>query len=81
MHDHNTGIDCFDFWVNELLNMDICIIMQDSCKYLDTYTPMKLPWQLGADFFLKICLMEIHLIPCLGDGLLDFIHNGKLHRY
>ena len=49
----NTGIECFDFWVNELVKYG----------YLHNHTRMwfasiwihtlNLPWQLGADFFLK----------------------------
>ena len=48
-----TGIDCFDFWVNELIEFG----------YLHNHSRMwfasiwihtlNLPWQLGADFFLK----------------------------
>ena len=49
----NTGIDCFDAWVNELLNTG----------YLHNHARMwfasiwvftvELPWQLGADFFYR----------------------------
>lgn len=49
----NTGIDCFDSWVSELINNN----------YLHNHTRMwfasiwiftlKLPWQLGANFFMK----------------------------
>ncbi len=49
----NTGIDCFDAWVSELV----------STGYLHNHARMwfasiwvftlKLPWQLGADFFLR----------------------------
>ena len=48
-----TGIDCFDFWVNELIEFG----------YLHNHSRMwfasiwihtlNLPWQLGANFFLK----------------------------
>ena len=48
----NTGIDCFDSWVSELTNNN----------YLHNHTRMwfasiwiftlKLPWQLGANFFM-----------------------------
>lgn len=51
--DGKTGIDCFDFWVNELIQQG----------YLHNHSRMwfasiwihtlKLPWQLGAEFFLK----------------------------
>ena len=49
----NTGIDCFDSWVREL----------ESCGYLHNHSRMwfasiwiftlRLPWQLGADFFYR----------------------------
>lgn len=49
----NTGIDCFDSWVSELINNN----------YLHNHTRMwfasiwiftlKLPWQLGANFFME----------------------------
>lgn len=52
----NTGIDCFDHWAKELLDTG----------YLHNHARMwfasiwiftlKLPWQLGADFFLKYLL-------------------------
>ena len=52
----NTGIDCFDFWINELKEEN----------YLHNHTRMwfasiwiftlGLPWQLGAEFFMKYLL-------------------------
>jgi hypothetical protein len=52
----NTGIDCFDFWINELKEEN----------YLHNHTRMwfasiwiftlGLPWQLGAAFFMKYLL-------------------------
>ena len=52
----NTGIDCFDFWINELKEEN----------YLHNHTRMwfasiwiftlDLPWQLGAEFFMKYLL-------------------------
>ncbi len=51
--DGNTGIDCFDAWVDELI----------TCGYLHNHARMwfasiwiftlELPWQLGADFFFR----------------------------
>jgi deoxyribodipyrimidine photo-lyase len=52
----NTGIDCFDFWINELKEEN----------FLHNHTRMwfasiwiftlGLPWQLGAEFFMKYLL-------------------------
>ena len=49
----NTGIDCFDFWVNELLEYGYLhnhARMWFASIWIHT---LNLPWQLGADFFLK----------------------------
>ena len=48
-----TGIDCFDFWVNELLQHGYLhnhARMWFASIWIHT---LNLPWQLGADFFLK----------------------------
>ena len=49
----NTGIDCFDFWVNELIDFGYLhnhARMWFASIWIHT---LNLPWQLGADFFLR----------------------------
>lgn len=48
-----TGIDCFDFWVQELIDTGFLhnhARMWFASIWIFT---LKLPWQLGADFFLR----------------------------
>ena len=77
--DGKTGIDCFDDWVKELKNYG----------YLHNHSRMwfasiwihtlKLPWELGANFFLKILSMEtLHLIHFHGAGLPVYIHKANV---
>ena len=74
----NTGIDCFDFWVNELIDFGYLhnhARMWFASIWIHT---LNLPWQLGADFFKETYLMQTQpLIRCLGDGSRAFIHKGK----
>ena len=49
----NTGIDCFDFWTEELINTNYLhnhARMWYASIWIHT---LKLPWSLGADFFLN----------------------------
>ena len=75
----NTNIECFNEWVNELKENN----------YLHNHTRMwfasiwvftlELPWQLGAEFFMKIYTMEMQQLILLdGDGLLEFKPQVKI---
>ena len=48
-----TGIDCYDFWVNELI--DYGYLHNHSRMWMSSIWvhTLNLPWQLGADFFLN----------------------------
>ena len=73
-----TGIECFDSWVTELIEYGYLhnhARMWFASMWIFT---LNLPWELGADFSIKIYwTVTLLLIRCHGDGLQMFIPRVK----